>query len=168
MQEVWKDIPDYEGLYQVSNFGRVKRLKGRVRYGNGFRTVREKIIGGNKKYRQCGLSKNNIRTHYFSHVLVAMIFMGYTKTKGMVVDHIDNNPRNNHISNLQIITSRENSSKDRKNKSSKYTGVCWNNSRKKWKAQIYHTKKIHVLGFFIKEYDAHLAYQKELSKAVEL
>lgn len=43
-KEIWKDIKDYEGLYQVSNWGRVKSLKRLVKKWNGYRTVPEKIL----------------------------------------------------------------------------------------------------------------------------
>ena len=43
-QEIWKDIKGYEGLYQVSNMGRIKSLKRKVKNKNGYRIANEKII----------------------------------------------------------------------------------------------------------------------------
>ena len=45
MVEVWKDIKGYEGLYQISNLGRIKSLKRKVRYQNSFKTLKERIKG---------------------------------------------------------------------------------------------------------------------------
>jgi len=43
-KEEWRDIIGYEGMYEVSNFGRVKSLRRKVRYKNSFRTIKEKIM----------------------------------------------------------------------------------------------------------------------------
>ena len=66
----------------------------------------------------------NKRKTYNLHVVIAMAFLGYVPNgkSDYVIDHIDNNPKNNASSNLQVITQRENSSKD-KNPVSGYHGV---------------------------------------------
>jgi hypothetical protein len=81
-----------------------------------------------------------------------------------VVDHIDFNPLNNHVSNLQIISQRENRSKDtwRKNPASQYTGVSWHKASQKWRAQIGINGKKKGLGLFSSELEAHEAYQLAL------
>ena len=158
MQETFRDIPNYEGLYQVSNLGNVKSLK----FG------KEKILKGSADgngYLRVNLSKGKIVKPCYIHKIVAIAFLGH-KPNGysLVVDHIDNNNSNNHIDNLQIITQRENASKDIPNsrKNSKYTGVSWYKDRKKWHASIRIMNKMIHLGFFDNEYGAHLAYQKKL------
>jgi hypothetical protein len=108
-----------------------------------------------------------VRVGYFKkqiHRLVAMAFLGYDENTDSVIDHIDNNSLNNHVDNLQITTTRYNSSKDRKNKSSKYTGVCWYKPSKKWMSQIYINGKVKNLGYYISEEEAYQAYQNALNE----
>jgi hypothetical protein len=154
MEEIWKDIPEYEGIYQISNLGRVKSLKfGKEKILNGW-IRRDGYIAVNLMY--------NKRKTYRLHQLIAITFLNH-KPNGhkIVVDHIDNNKLNNRLDNLQLVSQRLNVSKDRKG-SSKYTGVSWNKTAKKYKAEITINGKINYLGLFINEYDAHLAYQNKL------
>jgi len=118
--EIFKDIPGYEGIYQVSDLGRVKSLKFN----------KEKILKpgvNNHGYYTVVLCKGKRKTINV-HQLVAMAFLNHEPCgyNGLIVDHKDNNPLNNRLSNLQLISQRENTSKDKKG-SSKYTGVSWNN-----------------------------------------
>ena len=169
-KEIWKDIPGYEGRYQVSNLGRVKSLDRVVHHSKyGQMNIKGKIkqfgssTGG---YKICGLSKNGVTSTFKVHKIVAMTFLGHNPNgHNEVVDHIDNDNQNNRLNNLQIITSRENSSKDRKGVS-EYTGVCWHGQSKKWAARIWDNsfkKNIH-LGLFNNEYDAHMAYLSKLDE----
>lgn len=113
MIEVWKDIPGYEGKYQVSNYGRVKSLN----YG---RTGKEKILKQNittimlknKKriVHRIPLWRNNKGKNYFVHRLVWTSFNGNIPDD-MQIDHIDNNPENNYLDNLQLLTKSENTKK---------------------------------------------------------
>jgi hypothetical protein len=80
----------------------------------------------------------------------------------MVIDHIDNDRSNNHVSNLQIVTQRENASKNRTG-TSKYTGVHWSNWHQKWVAKIVYNKDYIHLGTYDKEIDAHYSYTKALN-----
>jgi hypothetical protein len=98
------------------------------------------------------------------HILVAMAFLGHKPdgTQKIVVDHIDNNPLNNNLTNLQLISQRENVSKDRKNGSSQYTGVSWGKNTNKWRSIIYINNKVKHLGLFTLEEDAAKAYQNAL------
>ena len=168
MKETWKDIPGYEGLYQVSDLGRVRSLDRDVkdsRWGRQRRKGRVLKPGQNEKgYLLVVLSKNGKTKSKKIHQLVAIAFMNHNPSgHKIVVDHIDNDNQNNKLSNLQLITSRENSSKD-KSGSSQYTGVSWEKQTKKWRAVIYLDGKSKKLGRFQSEYDAHLAYQNELEK----
>ena len=66
--EIWKDIKGYEGLYQVSNLGRIKSLKRKVRYQNSFKTLKERIKGtfiGKQGYLRVELSKNGVNKKIF-------------------------------------------------------------------------------------------------------
>jgi len=95
------------------------------------------------------------------HQLVAIAFLNHIPCgHELVVDHIDNDPTNNNIENLQIVTNRQNCSKDRKGKSI-YTGVHWN--KKYWVASITINKKRFHLGSFDCEIKASKVYKKALS-----
>ena len=88
MKEEWKDIKGYEGLYQVSNLGRVKSLNYR-------RTGNEKILSLRKHkngYVYIGLSKNGKTKHLRVHRLVAETFIS-NPNNYLEVNHKDENPR---------------------------------------------------------------------------
>jgi hypothetical protein len=166
--EVWKDIPNYEGYYQVSNLGRVKSLQRKVKHSSGgIKITTEKILKpsvGSNFYLHIILSKDNKKI-YKIHQLVAMAFLNHTPNgHKLVVDHINNIRTDNRLENLQIITHRENSVKNMKRGVSNYVGVCWAKRNKKWRATIRLNNIIKHLGFFINEIDAHNAYQDALKK----
>jgi hypothetical protein len=166
-REEFRSIPGYEGYYEVSNFGNVKSLEREyLNKGKYPSTVKERILkpilsGG--EYYDVNLFKDSKPKSFKIHVLVAMAFLGH-KPDGykIVVDHIDNNRLNNHVSNLQLISNRENTSKDRKNGTSQYTGVCWHKATNKWRSQIVINSKMKQLGLFTSEEEAHEAYQNAL------
>lgn len=168
VQEIFKDIPNYEGLYQVSNLGRVKSLQRNVNhFKGGLKVVKEKILKEDLSkvgYSCFRLSKNNKVKKFTVHQLMAITFLNHIPCGyDLVVDHINNIKTDNRLENLQIITQRQNSSKD-KNGTSKYTGVYWFKESKKWRCQIRIKGKLKDLGLFTDEYKAHLAYQEELKK----
>lgn len=110
--EIWKDIPEYEGLFQVSNKGRVKSLKRKVRRGYKYelKTVPEKIRSlsiDKHGYYHLALSKNNKRKNYFLHRLVAMVFIPNPENYP-VINHIDGNKKNCCVENLEWVTISEN------------------------------------------------------------
>ena len=170
MIEIWKDIPNYEGYYKVSNLGRIKTVERLVSNKTGYRKVKERVKSQYKSkrgYYSSKLSKLGIRKTEFTHQLVAMAFLNH-KPDGykLVVDHIDGDTTNNCIDNLQLISQRENTTKNSKG-TSKFIGVFWNKFKDKWCSSIHINKKTVYLGAFDNEYDAHLAYQyklKELGK----
>lgn len=154
---MWKDIPTYENEYQVNEIGEVRSLKTN-------RILKQSL---SSNYWSVTLSQNGILKGKRVHQLMAMAFLNH-KPNGfnLVVDHIDGNKLNNQLSNLQILTHRQNTSK-RKN-ASKYTGVCWHKIKKQFIASIQINKKLHHLGYFDNEYDAHLAYQSKLKEYATL
>lgn len=90
IEEVWKDIPDYEGLYQISNLGRVKSLPRKW-------SPKETILkaeGKSEEYLHVSLWKNRVSYHLYIHKRVAQLFVpnpnNYT-----YVNHKDENKRNN-------------------------------------------------------------------------
>ena len=82
----------------------------------------------------------------------------------MVVNHIDLNKKNNNLSNLEIVSNRENSNRKHLKSSSNYTGVSWDKNKRKWQSQIKINNKNIFLGRFNNELEASNAYQKELNK----
>lgn len=113
MEEVWKDVPGYEGWYQISNLGRVKSLHRVVEYGaKSNRSQGERIlanrrggtpVGEGMWYLSVILCKNRHRKQFKVHRLVADVFC--QKPRGCdVVNHIDNDPENNAASNLEWTT----------------------------------------------------------------
>ena len=112
LNEIWKDIKDFKGLYQISNYGRVKSL------GNKSNHKREKILKANlsnKNYYKICLNKNNIRKTFTVHRLVAETFIENVFLK-KEINHIDGNKHNNRIDNLEWVTRKENQIHAYKNK----------------------------------------------------
>ena len=111
MKEIWKDIKNYEGLYQISNLGRVKSLKRYVNHsGNSKRVVNEKILKpviDNTKYFVVSLWKDNKHTRPHIHRLVAETFISNLENKPHI-NHIDGNKLNNSVNNLEWCTPKEN------------------------------------------------------------
>ena len=111
MQEIWKDIKDYEGLYQVSNLGRVKSLKKTIIRNNNYQqTFKEKILKpglAKNGYLTVMLFKNKKGKTHTIHSLVAKTFLnngdGYR-----CINHIDGNKTNNKATNLRWVTNSEN------------------------------------------------------------
>src|SRR5574344_1056696 len=109
MQEIYKDIIGYEGLYQISNFGNVK---SRAKNSTGkLRKLDKSKSGksGNLFYYRVTLYKNKVPTRFLVHRLVAMHFLSTdTDYSKLQVNHIDNDGLNNHVSNLEWCTASEN------------------------------------------------------------
>lgn len=115
MKEIWKDIDGFEGYYQVSNLGRVKSLE-RIRIANNGKSetaqfqVKEKILAISKQtqgYSQVNLCKDGTQKTHRLNRLVAITFIPNPENKPEV-NHIDGNKDNNCVSNLEWVTSKEN------------------------------------------------------------
>ena len=153
--EVWKDVPEYKGHYKVSNLGRIKNINYRG-------TNRTKYLKSNTKRKSVCLYKNKIPKKTSIAVWMAIAFFNFKPNRySIVVDHIDNDATNDCLYNLQVISHRENISKDITNKVG-YTGVRKNG--KKWNAKIDINNKRIYLGTFETPKEASQAYQKELNK----
>ena len=97
-EEIWKDVPGYESLYQVSSLGRVKSLQRYVNNNGGKQLLKERLLkfGLSKGYYNVVLYKNKKNKNIKVHKLVAMAFLNH-KPNGyeLVIDHINNNKLDN-------------------------------------------------------------------------
>lgn len=137
-KEIWKDVVGYEGLYQISNLGRVKSL-------NYNKTGKEKILKAGKDkdgYLIVGLSyKGELKSHRV-HRLVAIAFVdGWFKDAQ--VDHIDTNKQNNIYTNLRWVTPKENSNNEltKEHYSESHKGKSLSEEHKKKLSEVNKGKK---------------------------
>lgn len=108
MQEIWKQVKGYEGLYEVSNLGNVKRV-------GSFRGVNKKYLNGHfltpvdngKGYFRIKLTANNKSKRVMLHRIIAEAFIPRIEGKN-VVNHINHNKQDNSIENLEWCTQSEN------------------------------------------------------------
>lgn len=97
--EVWKDIPSYEGLYQVSNLGNIKSNHKTLKLNIGRKPHSSRHI-----YTVC-LFKDGKKKTLPVHRLVASAFLGKSK---LTINHINGNPMDNRVENLEYCTLLEN------------------------------------------------------------
>lgn len=177
--EIWKDIPEYKGLYQVSNFGRVKSLARIIIYKDGRKkTVPERILkprkGGNNDYLCVSLWINNKGNNCFVHRLVAQCFLEPIEGKD-IVNHKDENKQNNHVSNLEFCNQsynvhygngiERNRNKHKSKKVSEETRKKMSEQRKgkpKYKIRI-PIIQLDLQENFIREWDSATTASKELN-----
>ena len=109
--EIWKDINDYEGLYQVSNFGNVRSLDRIVNNPNGVSYMRKGKLcvqsKSNLGYMTVGFTVNNIKVNKYVHRLVAEAFISNMNDYPQV-NHIDCDKTNNRMYNLEWCTNSQN------------------------------------------------------------
>lgn len=112
-KEVWKDIPNYEGIYQISNYGRVKSLertiKHKTAYG-GLYHIKGKILKPKIEkdgYFRIGLKKDRVKKFYRLNRLVAQTFIA-NPNNYPIVNHKDENKQNNSMDNLEWCTQKYN------------------------------------------------------------
>jgi len=110
-EEIWKEVKNYEGIYEVSNIGNVRSLDNYIDNKHGSKSfkkgrVLKKFISV-KGYLQTSLSKKTIRFNTGIHRLVAIAFIENTDNKPQV-NHIDGDKNNNNYYNLEWCTNSEN------------------------------------------------------------
>lgn len=171
MKEEFKDIPGYEGLYQVSNLGNVKSLS-RIKLNRGKYPQRLEEIILKTGITGCGykavcLRKDGAQKTLKNHKLVAIAFLNHVPCGyKLVVNHKNLDKLDNRLENLEIVTQRENANHKHIKSTSEYTGVSWAKDRNKWRAVIKIGNKNNHLGSFDSEIDAHNAYQKALNELI--
>lgn len=162
-KEVWADVPNRGEYYQVSSKGRIRFLeKISISGYGGKRYFPEKIITPNTdnggypvtQFR-CG---GNMRMHV--HRLMYWAFYGILSDRKNVVDHINNIKTDNRLENLQLITQRENASKDKKSNTG-VTGVHYCEGLKNpYRAMKFINGKNKTIGFYRSIEKATEAYKK--------
>lgn len=162
MKEEWKDIKGYEGLYQVSDHGRIYSCR---------RNILLKSHLTRKGYLIIDFYNKGERACKAVHCLVALHFIGdrpIINGERLSIDHKDEDKLNNHVSNLRYITNRKNSSRsiNKKKTTSRYIGVSWDKEQRKWRAQIQINGNTERLGRFHCEHMAGKVYQERLNTLV--
>lgn len=103
-KQYWKDIPGYEGKYQVSNTGKVRSLNYQ---GTKGKVVRLKLYNNNHGYMMIELNKNGKKKKYSVHRLVALAFIP-NPNNYPIINHKDENKTNNTVWNLEWCTPKYN------------------------------------------------------------
>jgi len=157
--EIWKDIPEYKGIYQVSNLGNIKSLNYR---GLNKESILKQSVC-HSGYEFVVLYNKTKRKTRSVHQLVCEAFLNH-KPCGhkLVVNHINHIKTDNRLCNLEIITQRENASKKNIQTTSEFVGVYYYKKHKKWSSSIWVGKKIVYLGFFDNELEASQYYKNAL------
>ncbi len=170
--EIWKDVVGFESIYMVSSLGKIKSMPKQINNGKNIYFSKEKI----KKqtidkhgYSRITLTKNNKGKRFLLHRLIAESFIPNIFNK-KIVNHIDSNPKNNSLQNLEWVNIRENSCHGIKKQtcSSIYIGVTFHKERNKWGASIFIDSKNIYLGRYDTQEDAHRARIKyEIENNIE-
>jgi hypothetical protein len=150
MNEVWKTIPDFED-YMVSNMGNVKSK----------RKILNPFINAHG-YCIVSLHNKNGKKQRRVHQLVALCFLDYTfENHSLVIDHVNGIKTDNNLSNLQLVTQRENKTRSSKNIK---TGAFALKNSNKYISCIYINGVNKYLGIFNTEKEASDYYEKALKE----
>jgi len=158
--EIYKDIIGFEEDYMISNYGNVisKKFKIHKLLNPGCDTNGYPQVILNKKGKQkCVKISRLVAIHFIEN-----------PNNLIDVNHIDFNKKNNHHSNLEWVSKRENSAHrnfhSKSSGKSKLLGAMWNSKRNKWCSEFKHEGKRYWLGFFPTDFDAHQAYLNKLNE----
>lgn len=165
--EEWRDAPGYEDMYLVSSLGRFyskERLNVR---GSRLKAKFLALSLSSNGYLLFFAYKNTVCKSFLAHRFVMKTFCGEFY-ENIEVDHIDGDKFNNKISNLRMVTKKDNQrahKKTKDNASSKYRGVYRIKTRNKWQSKIGFDGVSIYLGSFSSEIEAAKAYN---AKAIQL
>jgi hypothetical protein len=128
MKEKWKDVKGFEGLYLVSDLGRVKsNYSNKILKSSNF---------GNSGYAFVNLYKNKKPNNKMVHQLVAIAFLNHVPCGQLrTIDHFDDDRTNNKLDNLRIVNQRKNTNKSISVGKSGFRGVVWSTQNKKWQVR---------------------------------
>jgi hypothetical protein len=163
--EEFRDIPEYEGLYQVSDLGRVKALQREVLHKTGVTHIKGirvlKQANNGKDYLSVLLyNLDSKKKSFYVHRLALKTFKG---NSDLLVDHKNHIRLCNILSNLQYLTPRLNSSTvvNRPTPASMFIGVTKSTNKfKKWRVYIRINGKKQFVGSYYTEKEASDGYQK--------
>lgn len=146
MKEIWKDIANYEGIYQVSNLGNIRSVDrvvffkdGRKRFYKG--KIRPLTFNKKRGYFYVSFKLKGCTKTFSIHSLVFKAFNECDSN--LVIDHIDNDRKNNKLCNLQQITQRHNLTKDKKT-----PNYCFISKYNKYMAYMWVNGKNNHIGYF--------------------
>ena len=162
MKEIWKDIKSYEGLYQISNTGKIKSLERYKDNHSKKQLVKEKIrkqIISKTGYYTCMLTKNGNLKLFKVHRIVAEAFIP-NPNNYPIINHIDGNKLNNNVDNLEWCSYSHNEKEAYK------LGLIKNNTYglKKYTDSLKKKiKQYDLKGNFLKEWNSVSEIKKELN-----
>lgn len=142
-REIWKDIPGYEGLYQISSFGKVKSL-----HPNRKQNQLMNLLENARGYYRVHLTKGSKQNFKMVHRLVAETFLENPLNLPQV-NHKDENKKNNHVNNLEWCSNLENQ---------RYGTVIKRRAESCKKSIL----QCDILGNVIKEWDSAASVHREL------
>lgn len=160
--EEWRDIEGYEGIYQISDCGRVKSLERFVLLGEGIRHIMEKFLRAKRKKNgylfYCLYPGDGTVKSEYAHRLVAQAFIPNPLHK-RDVNHIDGNKMNNCIDNLEWVTRSENQihAYNVLNRTREHP-VGWDNKLAK------HIVQLNLDGSFVKKWASSWDFQRHTGK----
>lgn len=102
-EKKWKQVPGYEGIYSVSSCGVLRMDRKCKKWGSVERIGSPNADG----YMRVSMTKDGKRKKWFMHRIVALAFIGLNP-EGLEVNHRDGNKTNNHVSNLEYVTHKNN------------------------------------------------------------
>ncbi|WP_353462698.1 NUMOD4 domain-containing protein [Mammaliicoccus sciuri] len=112
MTETWKDVVGYEGIYEVSDHGRIRTHEDKTTFTNrhGIRRWKQRYLKDKKpngRDVRVTLWKNGKPKDFLVHRIVAYAFIPLVENKNCI-NHLDGNPKNNHVDNLEWCNHLEN------------------------------------------------------------
>jgi hypothetical protein len=164
-EEIWKDIPNYEGYYQVSNLGKVRTLTRTIKCGTMSYEKKGKLLTlckNSRGYIIIGLNKSAIRKSFTAHRLVISTFIG---DSNLHIDHINGDKTDNRLDNLRYVTNRQNKIYGSISKRGG-VGYSYHKGMKKYASTIRHNGEKIKLGYFYTKEEASKAYFDYLNKNI--